>query len=259
MFTDVNVAGLVAWFITGLVMFFSGSYFMSKWKFRKYYHYLQIHAGGLFRFPRNGFGVIWMLIAGSQIAAMVLWTMNYQFCDNTYYVTVVALALAEFLFISMWAPLFVRMNRPGAAAFVVFLTLAAGGIAVGLMAGTVVRNNAGCTFDAAGSKTPGILACILWGWPLLWFLVVFFMTLRVARAHKLTYKHWLHHHLIPFLRKERKFINYDDEEHARHHRTHRRRRSYDSYYGTGNASSSSSHDSEIGQPLKQRSANLRPL
>jgi NADH:ubiquinone oxidoreductase subunit 5 (subunit L)/multisubunit Na+/H+ antiporter MnhA subunit len=45
-FTDVNVATLVAWFITGVVMMFSGSYFMSKWKFRKYYHYLQMHAGG---------------------------------------------------------------------------------------------------------------------------------------------------------------------------------------------------------------------
>lgn len=45
-FTDVNVATLVAWFITGVVMMFSGSYFMSKWKFRKYYHYLQMQAGG---------------------------------------------------------------------------------------------------------------------------------------------------------------------------------------------------------------------
>jgi hypothetical protein len=35
MFTDNNVNTLVAWFITGVVMMFSGSYFMSKWKFRK--------------------------------------------------------------------------------------------------------------------------------------------------------------------------------------------------------------------------------
>lgn len=204
-------------------------------------------------FPRNGFGLMWLLIAGSQITAMVLWTMNYQFCDNTYYIAVVALALAEFLFISMWTPLFVRMNRPGAAAFAAFLTLATGIVALVFIGITVARNNAGCTFDAAGSKTPGIVAAVLWGWPLLWFLVVFFMTLRVARAHRLTYKHWLHHHLIPYLRKERVHVNYDNEDHKRHHRAHRRRRSYDSYYGAEQV-----RQQEIGQPLKSRSANLRP-
>jgi hypothetical protein len=264
-FTDVNVATLVSWFITGVVMMFSGSYFMSKWKFRKYYHWLQMQVGGVFNFPRNGFGLMWLLIAGSQIAAMVLWTMNYVTCQNTYYVTVVALALLEFVFISMWAPLFVRMNRPGSAFFTALVTFAAAVTALVLMCITVVRNDPGCVFDAAGSKTPGIVACALWGWPILWFLVVIIMTYRVYRstfsdmdpAEHLTYKHWIHHHLIPYMRKERKHLNYDSDEHRaehkrrRRHHPHRHRKGYNSYYGGG-------QDAEIGAPLKQRTANLKP-
>jgi hypothetical protein len=221
-FTDVNVAALVSWFITGIVMMFSASAFMTKWKFRRYYSFLRLKAGGVFCFPKQAFGMMWLLIAGSQIAAMVLWTMNYQFCDNTYYITVVALALAEFLFVSMWAPLFIRMNRPGAAAFATLLALVSGGIALGFMAGTVVRNNVGCTFSVDGSKLPGIVACVLWGWPLLWLLIAFYMTLRVARSedHHLYYKHFVHHHLKKWIREEKAHVNYDDAEHRRHHKVH---------------------------------------
>lgn len=263
MFTDNNVNTLVAWFITGVVMMFSGSYFMSKWKFRKYYHWLQMQVGGVFNFPRNGFGLMWLLIAGSQIAAMVLWTMNYMGCENTYYIVVVAMALTEFVFISMWAPLFVRMNRPGSAFFTSLVVLASAIVALVLICITVVRNDPACIFGAGAIKTPGIVAAALWGWPILWFIVVVVMTYRVYRstftdvdpADHLTYKHWMHHHLIPYMRKERSHINYNSEDHRNEYKrkrrhTHRHRKGYNSYYGGG--------DAEIGAPLKQRSANLKP-
>jgi tryptophan-rich sensory protein len=265
MFTDNNVNTLVSWFITGVVMMFSGSYFMSKWKFRKYYHWLQLQVGGVFNFPRNGFGLMWLLIAGSQIAAMVLWTMNYMGCENTYYVVVVAMALLEFVFISMWAPLFVRMNRPGSAFFTSLIVLASAIVALVLMCVTVVRNDPPCIFGPGAIKTPGIVACALWGWPILWFLVVVVMTYRVYRStfsddprDHLTYKHWVHHHLTPYMRGQRPHINYDSDEHRnahkrRHRRQHRPRKGYDSYYGAAGVA-----DAEIGAPLKQRSANLKP-
>jgi tryptophan-rich sensory protein len=260
MFTDNNVNTLVAWFITGVVMMFSGSYFMSKEKFRKYYRWLQMEAGGVFNFPRNGFGLMWLLIAGSQIAAMVLWTMNYMGCENTYYVVVVAMALLEFVFISMWAPLFVRMNKLGAALFTSFIVLASAIVALVLICITVVRNDPPCIFGPGDIKTPGIVAAALWGWPILWFLVVFIMTYRVYRStfeskeDHLTYKHWMHHNWKPHMQGHRHHPNYATKEEYdsrhRHRMFHRHRKSHSSPYGGA--------DAEIGQPLRQRSANLKP-
>jgi tryptophan-rich sensory protein len=260
MFTDNNVNTLVAWFITGVVMMFSGSYFMSKWKFRKYYRWLQIEVGGVFNFPRDAFGLVWLLIAGSQIAAMVLWTMNYMGCENTYYIVVVAMALVEFVFISMWAPLFVRMNKPGAAFLTSLVVLASAIVALVLMCITIVRNDPSCIFGPGAIKTPGIVACALWGWPILWFLIVVVMTYRVYRStfcketeDHLTYRHWEHHHLIPHRKGHRDFVNYRDKDHKHEYkmgRRHRRRKGVEYHYGGG--------DAEIGQPLKQRSANLKP-
>jgi ABC-type branched-subunit amino acid transport system permease subunit len=244
-FTDINVATLVSWFITGVVMMFSGSYFMSKWKFRRYYMYLQDHkkSSSLFQIPTNAYGFIWILVAGSQIAAMVLWTMNYSACRlNTYYVAVVALALGEFLFISMWAPLFARMENPKGAAFTTFVAFACGTAALVLMAITTASNDTNCTFDGNSYRGPGIAACILWGGPLLWLILVFAITVTVSRHRHFHYHHWLHHHHFPYVTHKH---TAQEEE-----RFHPPSRGYEQHYG--------GVDSELGAPLKQRSANLKP-
>jgi len=242
-FTDVNVATLVSWFITGVVMIFSGSYFMSKWKFRRYYMHLQEHrkASVFFKISANLYGLIWMLFAAAQIAAMVLWTMNYVRCNNTYYVAVVALALGEFLFVSMWAPLFARLGTPVGAAITNVIAFACGAAALILMCIIVASDGPNCTFEGTSYRGPGIAACVVWGLPIFWLVVVFAISVAVARRKHFHYDHWLHHHHFPYVHKH----NVQEQEVVPHHQ--QQHNAYQSY----------GIESGITVPLK-RSANLKP-
>jgi hypothetical protein len=115
---------------------------------------------------------MWLLIAGSLIASMTLWTINYSACNNTYYVVVVALTLFKLVMLAMWAPLFIKMKRYRGAFVVLLLAIAAAVTSLVLMALTVSYSGGGCIADKAG----GIAAAVLYGWPILWYILAAYIS-----------------------------------------------------------------------------------
>lgn len=171
MFEASNVNTLVAWFATVILFLYSASHLMSR-KWRNYYHFM-IH----FRNPDSGrryvwgaphartYGIMWALIAGSLVASMTLWTINYSACDNTYYIAVVALTLFVLVALSMWGPAFIKMKSARGGLVVTLAAWGAAIAAVVMMALTVSYTRPGCIADKAG----GIVAVVLYGWPILWY------------------------------------------------------------------------------------------
>jgi tryptophan-rich sensory protein len=190
MFTDTNVNTLVTWFTAVLVFIFSSSCFMSR-KFRIYYQYLRNVRNERtgqpllwLSFSPRFFGIVWMLIAGFLITSMTLWTMNYSACNNDYYIAVVALTLFVLLCLASWAPLLVKMGRPGYAFVSLMLGTCAAIAALILMALTVTKEaSATCIAD----KTSGILACVFYGLPILWYLMALILTWQMVQLRTKMY------------------------------------------------------------------------
>lgn len=194
MFEASNVNTLVAWFSTVVLFLYSASHLMSR-KWRKYYHFV-IHI----RDPMSGsryvwgaphprtYGVMWALIAGSLVASMTLWTINYSACNNTYYVTVVALTLFLLVALSMWGPVFIKMKSAIGGLITLAFAWAAAVTALVLMALTVSDTRPGCIAD----KTGGIVAVVLYGWPILWYTWAAYIQYRWARyvPYDLSYSSW---------------------------------------------------------------------
>lgn len=189
MFTEVNVNTLVSWLAATIVFLFSGSYLMG-YHFRKYYRWLrdfvELAIPGMWVY-----GLVWVLIAGMIVASMTLYTMFYEFCNNTYYIIVIAMALTTLVMLSAWAPLMIRVGSTRAAMWSTIVAAAAAIVALVLMALSTASNDAGCHAD---DRTPGILACIFWGVPIVWYLVAIMITWRIdSLGREYQYKRWKVH------------------------------------------------------------------
>lgn len=167
---------------------------MSK-KWRSYYHFM-MH----YRSRDTGrkiiwgavhpatYGWMWALVAGSIITAMVLFTTNYSTCNNNFYVAVTALTLFAITALSMWGPLFIKMRNPGAGLGVTLAAWAAQIIALVFIILATVNDTASCSAD----KAPGIAACVLYGWPILWVTYAAFIQLQFLYIDpQFRYKTWL--------------------------------------------------------------------
>jgi tryptophan-rich sensory protein len=174
MFTESNVNTLVSWLAATIVFLYGGSHLMG-YHFRKYYRWLleYIELGIP---PMWVYGLVWVLISAMIVASMTLWTMFYEYCNNTYYIVIVVMALTTLVFLSAWAPLMIRAGNARAATWSIVLATCAAIAALVLMALNTASNEAGCRSD---DRTPGILACIFWGVPIIWYIVAIMITWRI--------------------------------------------------------------------------------
>lgn len=189
MFTEVNVNTLVSWLAATIVFLFSGSHLMG-WHFRKYYRWLrdtiELNVPAMWMY-----GLVWVLITGMIVASMTLFTMFYEFCNNTYYIVVIAMALTTLVMLSAWAPLMIRVGSARAAMWSTIVAAAAAITALVLMALSTASNDAGCHAD---DRTPGILACIFWGVPIVWYVIAIIITWRIdSLGSEYQYKKWKQH------------------------------------------------------------------
>ena len=184
MFTVTNVNTLVAWFTTVTFFIFSQSYLMSK-KWRQYYTWITNQKYRSDDRPvissavrPQVFGIVWIVNAGFMITSMVLWTINYETCQNTYYTTVIALTLFVLVTWMSWGPLFIKMKRPGWALVTLLMGWAAAIAAFVLMVITVATSYPTC---ANVGRTEGIIAAVFYGLPILWVTYAAYLTYQFVQ------------------------------------------------------------------------------
>lgn len=213
-FTDINAITLVAWFTSVAVFYYLSARGMMGSKFRKWYKEVRAlkYEDGTHVMhwlpPAWVYGIVWSIIFGCVVASLTLWTMNFYTCYNTYFIVIIALVLAHFLFISAWTPAFVWHDRPFLATILMVLVIASGVLVLTFMAITTTFNTDASTAACLAvntsnpslcggtqcitDKTAGYVAIALWALPHVWYVFVLFITIRFMWLDKrFTFRKWM--------------------------------------------------------------------
>lgn len=199
-FTDINAITLVAWFTSVAVFYYLSASVMMRSKFRKWYdevrhlRYADGHRVMHWLPPAWVYGVVWTIIYGCVVASLTLWTMNFYTCYNTYFIVIIALVLAHFVFISSFTPALIWHDRPFVATILMALVIASGVLVLTFMAITTTFNTdpttAACLASNSSNpslcggtncitdKTAGYVAIALWALPHVWYIFVLFVTMK---------------------------------------------------------------------------------